>query len=185
MVFKTTFLYFFTMSACLIYGIGIKNLLENPEKIHTVFSVYIKNIIGVSLAIIAMRLLLIFVLIPYHMTFLFPFFTLLLLVIGSMFIKEARNNAFTTQISDFTLSYFSVFLAVNEGTSFASSLIIGFATITSFYILVYVLYAINKKNLSVIVSSNFKTLSLMLITMAIILLALYGWNVSWLRVRFF
>ncbi len=185
MILQTTLLYFLVISTCLIYGIGIKHILENPDNIKGMFPIFIRNIIIVSIVIVIMYFILHFIILPYKMTILFPFLSLLVLIIGTLLFKHTRNSAFTSKISDFTLNYFSVFLAVTEGLTIVSSLIIGIGTITSYYILVYIMYAINKKNSSVFISSSFKTVSLMLVAMAVILLALYGWNESWLRIKFY
>ncbi len=185
MIFQTVFMYFIISSACLIYAIGIKDLLESPEYTTGMGTSYVKNIFSTSAAILIVWLLLRFLLIPYGFQILFPFLMLAILILFSILLENAWPSLFKMDTREFILGFFAVYLAISEGTTLAISFIIGITVISAFYLLAILFYSLNRKNESVIVSKHFNTVSLMLLGMACIILALYGWNVSWLSSKFF
>ncbi len=185
MIFQTVFMYIIISSVCLIYGIGIKELLEAPGEITKIGLSYIKILLTVIITMLLIWIPVRFVFIQYNFEIVFPLITLIFLVSLSALLQHLWPNMFQTNSRDITLSFFSVFLAVSEGITLIESLILGFVTVSAFYLLLFLMYCVNRKNSSVVISPRFNTTALMLITLACLILALYGWNVSWLRDRFF
>ncbi len=185
MIFQTMFMYLIISSACLLYGIGIKDLMESPDNISGIITAYLKTLVSVIVSLLLMWVLLRFVLVPYNFQLVFPLVLLIILVLMSVVLEKVWPSFLKPSTREFTLAFFAIFLALGEGSSLLNSLIIGFTTVNAFYLLVFLLYCINRKNTSVVISPHFNTVALMLITFACVILALYGWNVSWLNEKFF
>ncbi len=185
MIFQTIFMYLFISSACLIYGIGVKDLLDSPERVRNIVAIYVKTIIIVCTSIFLNWLILRFLLIPYGYQSLFPFMTLVVIVMLSVILESLWPSFFKMETRDLTLVFFAVFLGISEGATLTISLTIGITVISAFYLLLYLLYSLNRKNSSIVIAPQFNTTALMLTAMSCIILALYGWNVSWLSQKFF
>ncbi len=185
MIFQTVFMYIIITSVCLIYGIGLKDLLEYPDSISKIGISYIKTFFCVIIITALMWTIVTFIFIRYDFQIVTPFVTLILLVTLTFILESIWPSMFQANARDFTFSFFSVFIAITEGITLAESLIIAILTVSAFYALLFLMYCVNRKNSSVVISSRFNTVTLMLITMACIILALYGWNVSWLSNFFF
>ncbi len=185
MIFQTIFMYFIICSSCLVYGICIKNLLEYPENISNTFALYIKTVFSVSAAILLMWLVLRFLIVPYGHQIVFPFITLGILLLISALLENAWPAVFQSDPREFTLGFFAVLLSMSEGTTLVTSLIIGITVSSAFYLLAFLFYSLNRRNAFVVIAPQFNSIALMLIAMSCILLAIYGWNVSWLTIKIF
>lgn len=185
MILQTILMYLLICSAPLIYGVGIKNLVDVSEKPDANLALYLKSVLCVGISILLTWFITSILLIPYNLSMLFPFFALLISSIFSILLQQVFYSLLKVETAEFSVTFFSVLLAISDGTSLLHSFLIGVTTVTSFYILVFLLFSIRKKSRFVKVAPDFNTGSLILVAMACIILALYGWNVSWLNTEVF
>ncbi len=185
MIFQTIFMYLFISSVCLVYGVGLRDIITSPDRIGKIGLPLARTIITTVITMLISGLLIQFVLLPYSFQIVFPLVILIILVIVTFLLEHLWPSIFVLNTREITLSFFAVFLSLSEGAGFLRSIIISITAIMAFYLLLFFLYCVNRKNASVITSPVFNNVSLMLITMACIILALYGWNVSWLNDKIF
>lgn len=184
MIFQTILMYTIICST-LIYGVGIKNLIDVSKKMKHTLVLYLKSFLSVSISVLLTWLITSNLLTPYNLSMLFPFFALLISTLFSIFLQQLFSRFLKIDTAEFSVTFFSVLLAISDGTTLLYSFLIGITAVSTFYLLALLLFMIRKKNRFVKVAPGFNAGSLILITMACIILALYGWNVSWLNVEAF
>lgn len=185
MIFQTVFMYLVICSTSLIYGVGIKNLVDVSKKLEHAFVLYLKSLLCVLISVPLTWLITNLLLLPYNLYMLFPFFVVLISVFFSILLQQIFYTVLKVNTAEFSVTFFSVLLAISDGTTLLHSFIIGVVAVSSFYVLAVLLFTIRKKNRFVKVAADFNTGSLILVAMACIILALYGWNISWLTMEVF
>ena len=165
------FYYVFFASAVFAYGIGMNRAFMISEHPRKLFNGALKMFISVSSSTAIGYLVAGNVLLPVHMTELYPLVAVLIFSSISIFIESVVRITTKKSASEYTVSILSVLLGISEGTSVLEAVLISCFSIFAFLISIFVLYVIRKK------FSN--KIGLVLISISVILLALHFVNVSW------
>lgn len=181
MVMNSFVFYVLFCSSVLIYGIGFnrESVMCNSPK--DILFTAIKSYGVVILSFVLCFFLIKALLIPLGLVELYPFFTLLVFVIISVFFEILIQITTKKSSSEFAVSFLTVILALNEGISLLDGILICAGGLTCFYLLIPVLYAAEKRMLSSQTTTLFKRKSLIFLCMVIIMLAVYSFNISWLN----
>lgn len=185
MIFQTILMYLILCTLCLIFEVSLKKLYFLPETNKTIAFSALKTIVIVITSTLISFLLLKYVLIRFNFTFILPFFIILSILSFSLLFELINKKMFELHTSDFVLCFISIFIATSEGTSLLNSLLIGITSVSCYYLVLYVLFCIDKQNSSVIKATSANIIPLLLLALATIILASYSWDVSWLSIRFF
>jgi Na+-translocating ferredoxin:NAD+ oxidoreductase RnfA subunit len=98
-----------------------------------------------------------------------------------MILQRLILSTFKIDTSEFSLTFLTAFVSLSEGSSIVSSLIIGIVIILSFYFLVPLISAIRHRIDKVTIHTDMKSGGYLLLILAILIFALYFWNISWLN----
>lgn len=181
MILNSFFYYILLCSAVLIYGIGFHQtsvLCESPKK---VFLGAFKSISCVIISFLFSYGINRTILIPLSLIELYPFISLLIYVSISVFFEILIEITTKNNFSEFSISYLTLILAINEGVTILDGIIICVSILTCFYMLLPVLFAIEKRMSLIIPNNVLKRKSIIFLTMILIMLALYCFNISWLN----
>lgn len=178
-MFSTLFFYILSASTILIYGVGIKDLIIASEKPKDFLLYFLKTILTVIFSVILTWLLTKYVFAKNNVTDLFPFFLVFICLSFAILFTFLINLIFKKDIKEFCLSFLISFISVNEGFSLISAIFISVASTLSFYLLIPVLYSIKKRINSSTANSNLKSNALVLLSIALLLLVLFAFNISW------
>jgi electron transport complex protein RnfA len=173
--------YLIYTSAVLIYGIGTNRATVVCLKPNHIVLYFVKMIITVSCSTALIYLLTKSLLIPISIAELYPFIAVLVFSAVSVFIESLIRITSKITAAEFGVSLLCVLLAVNESTSLVQSVLIACLCTVSFYLFVPVIYSIRKRIEIGRPASDFENSSLILISVAIIMIVLVVWNVSWLN----
>ncbi len=175
------FYYFFYSSAVLLYGIGLKRtVIPAATTGHWMLS-YFKVLISTSFSGFICWLITRYLLVPVRMTELMPFICVLIVLAFSVFFEALIRITAKTSTAEISVSLLSVILAVNESSSMLEATFFSACCISAFFLYTPVLSTIQKRISFSGHSRYFKSGSLLFITVAVILIVLFSWDVSWLH----
>lgn len=180
--FNLLFFFCFYSSAVLVYGIGLKQVIT-ASKICK-FDILIQAVITVlivTLSILIVWPISMYFLVPFNLQPLIPFFCLLTVLPFSILINITSQKIPSITVADFFISVPCVLLSITESISLSQSLISGFLFLTSYYLLIPVIYAIRKRIEYSEPMKDFNNGSLIFISISILLCAMFATNISWLN----
>ena len=93
--------------------------------------------------------------------------------------KALESKLKKKDIKEFSLSFLISFISVNEGFSLVNAIFIAIASSLSFYLLIPVLYSIKKRINTSTANSHLKSTALVLLSIALLLMILFAFNISW------
>lgn len=178
---NTFFHYFFFSSAILIYGIGMNRATVISEKPDHNYLKFIKMILVVAITSVVSFITVKFLLEPCRISELYPFTSLMIYFIVSLLFEILFRTATKINLAEFIVSILCVLLAVGESCSILECLVISAAAVLSFIVITPILFSIRKRIEIANPLEDFKNSSLLLISLAMIILISYVWNVSWLN----
>ncbi len=175
------FYYALYTSVVFIYGVGINQSLVLSENYSKIFIKAIKMLLAVCSTVALTYLFTSYLLAPARLTEMLPFVAVVIFIIISVFVEFLIRITAKTDASDYGLSMLFVLLALFESTTLAESIINSCICILTFYVFIPLLTCIN----NIINVSKHKqrveNIVLMFISLSIIMIALFSWNVSWLN----
>lgn len=174
--------YFIFSSAVLIYGIGLNNATIICDEIQTIKLNFIKIILSVLFSTVISWIIIQNFLIPLNITELYPIISFLVFITISIFLESMIRITTKKITSDFNFSFLIVLLALSESINIIDVILISISSIMSLIILLPILKVIkNKINMLGNTERHCNKKSLILISIAIIIIILSTGNISWLN----
>lgn len=169
----------FLASAVCLYGVGINRaVVLSSGRRGTVLSL-VKSLL-VSAATVSLTFLLTrSLLVPAGLQELFPMLCVLVFCLIAVFFEGIIRLTAKTSAAELSVSFLSSLLAVNESVSLAESVLFSISCLLSFYLLVPVLHAVRRRNEAAVPVSVMRN-SLVLFSLAALILCLLVFDVSWL-----
>ncbi|MCH5290944.1 MAG: hypothetical protein J1D88_04170 [Treponema sp.] len=168
-------------SVVLVYGIGINRATVLCVNSRHLVLYAIKMLLSVSATATLVYLIAVHLLIPVRLLELFPFVAVLIFAVIAMFIESIVRITARTNASEFGVSMLCILLSVNESTSLGECVVNACLCALSFFCFIPFLYAIRKRVEISGTGKQFENLSLIFISVALIMIAMLVWNVSWLN----
>lgn len=181
MFLNSFFYYILFCSSVLIYGIGFNResvMCNNPRKV--LFNA-VKSYVCVIISFIIMFFLNKALLIPLEIVEVFPFFALIIYITITVFLEILIQITTKKTSAEFAVSFLVLLLSVNEASTWLEGIFICAGCLTAFYVLIPILYALDKRMETSSANNMFKQKSLIFLSMIIIMIALYSFNISWLN----
>jgi Na+-translocating ferredoxin:NAD+ oxidoreductase RnfA subunit len=172
--------YLFYCSIVLLYGIGLNHATAAAKKPSLWLLHFTKAIITVPVTTVLSWLFIKVILTPCRLSELYPLVCILIFIAVSVFSEIFIRITTGKSTAEFTVSFLSVLLSINEGSSLFFAFIISLFCVLSFYLLLPFIYALNKRIEVTGAISDFKKNILILLSLAAVMIILDGWNVSWL-----
>lgn len=175
------FYYLFPASAILLYGIGMNRVIVMSGNLSGSFISSVKSLFSVTGSVVLSYLFIQYILVPVQLQELYPLVCVLIFIAVSVLCEVIVRITTGQSAAEFTISLLCILLALNESTSLVESICIALTCIISFYLFTYVVYTIRKRVERSNPSADFKSSSLLFLSLAAIMIALAAWNVSWLN----
>jgi electron transport complex protein RnfA len=175
--------YLFYCSAVLIYGIGLNRATVLSRSLdRTLFFLLIKNLITILCSTVLTWVIIVELLSPAGLIELYPLAALLVFMAVSVFVEILIRITTGYRTSEFAVSYLVILLALSESTGIISAVVAASSCILSFIIILPVLSALrNRIECARPRNDKMKKKSLIMLSMAVIIISLAVWNVSWLN----
>ena len=171
--------YLLSSSAVLFYGIGLNKSISHSDDFSTALLVCFKSLFSAGSTTAIGYLLINWLLVPVHLTEIYPFIATLLFILFSTLTEIFIGIGIRQSPLDFSIPLLSVFLALNEGLSISSAVLIACMCIISFYCVVLMFHCVRQRISFYTVEGGLKTYCVLLICLAFIMVAICGFNISW------
>jgi Na+-translocating ferredoxin:NAD+ oxidoreductase RnfA subunit len=178
------FLYYILYaSVVLFYGIGINRTTVISRSITSTLALnIIKSLFSIISSTVLTWLIIEDLLVPLNLTELYPFIALLIFISLTVFIEILIRITTGINTSEFAISYLIILLSLNESSTLIDAIIIPLCCITSFVLILPVLYAVRMRIDSTrLRNDKTKKKSLIMISLAIIILTTAICNITWLN----
>lgn len=172
-------IYSFYSSAVLLYGVGLKESILYSGKIKNVLKQSAMAVVVSMLSVLIIYPIMHFWMFPYGFAELYPVLCVFVVAaIGKTI--ETLINADSSHVSfECILPLCIVILALDEGGSFLSAFAITVSACFSFCIITLILYALRKRLHFATHAKHIEGLPILYISIGILVLILYAWNISW------
>lgn len=171
---------FFVLCSVFLYGIGLNRAVIISSSPKGLALSYTKSLFA-SVSTVALSYLVIHnLLIPLSLQELYPFVCILIFLLVSVFIEVFIRLTVNSIVTEFSVSFLCILLAINESLSLLEAVLFVLCCITSFYFLIPVLAALRKRNEHASPLPVFKN-SLILFSLAILILFVLVFDASWLN----
>ncbi len=181
MALRSLYFYMLFTSAVFMYGIGIRKVVVVSNNITHYLAWFSRTLVTTMSIICAVWFISVTFLSPYGLMELFPFFAVIVCVLISQLTYELWNLLSKLDTPEFALTFCTVILAVGEGTSFIDSLAIGLSSILAFYLGAPLLYTFRWRMQYSDSNIVFRGGALVFFSIAVMLIVLFGINISWLN----
>ena len=184
-MFNILFFYVLVSSAVFVYGIGINKIIvfsKNPKDTLFYFS---KEIITILISLCICWPITNYFLVPNGLVELYPFFCFFIIYLLSIVLTELSSRFLKKNVNGFYFSFCVLLLAMNEGISFGSAILVSLACIFSFFCMLPIIFAARWKMKSSQQYISFKESAMLFLCIAVILFMLFAFNVSWLNPEVF
>ena len=171
--------YLLSASAVLFYGIGLNKTLSHSNSFSTSFLTCVKSLFSACSSTAVAYLLMNWLLVPVGLTEIYPFFATLIFILFSTFTEIFIGIGVRQSPVDFSIPLLSVFLALNEGYSIGSAVLIASMCIISFYTMVLMFHSVKQRISFYTVEGGLKTYCVLLLCLAFIMIAICGFNITW------
>ncbi|MDE5897882.1 MAG: hypothetical protein K2H09_01255 [Treponemataceae bacterium] len=182
MIVFTAFYYTVFCSAVLLYGIGLNGMIAFGDSSRPILLPFVKMVLSVVCSAVLSWLIVRHLLVPLNLAALYPLVALFVFASISVFLETLIRITSGRTTAEFCISYLVVVLSLNESVRIQDVLLISVCCFLSFLLLIPVLNAVKKR----IDSAGGRCLhgnrrSLLLISIAAVVLALSAADNSWLN----
>lgn len=180
----TSIYYIFFASSVILYGAGLNSLTIICDSIHELKLSLAKVMFSILITCIISFQFTHFFLIPLRLEELYPLVALMIFLIISTILETVVRITTGKITSEFIFSYLLILLALNESLNLTEVMIISLGGFISFVLLIPVIYSL-KKRVSIIgnLQPHGNKKSMVLVSIAIIVMILAVGNVSWFSLR--
>jgi len=175
-----TFVYYIvSASAVLFYGIGINKSISYKSSFSSASLACIKALLSASATTAVSYLLMSWLLVPVHLSELYPFIATLVFVLFTSLIEIFVGIGVRQSPAEFSIPLLAVFLGLNEGIGIGFAVVISCVSILSFYLMLILFYCVRERISFYTTESGIKTYCVLLLCLAIIMTAICGVNICW------
>lgn len=168
-------------SAVFIYGIGTLQAAEASLARKKIAVTWIKSLCCVLTAISLTYSFIQLLLIPTGLTELYPLAALLFFAGASVFFEIIFQLTTKKSSAEFSVSFLTVLLSLNEGESLVEALAIGACCLASYFILIPFLFTFTNKLSSSKNTDVFRQKTSVFLCIVILMMALFALNISWIN----
>ena len=172
--------YILYSSVFLVYGLGLSRLITLHESIGSLFLTCVKTLITAACTVSLAYLIIRYLLVPVGLSELYPFIIVIVYVCISIIIEVFASIGIADSVTELAVPLISIILAVNEQPTLARILIVVTACISAFYLLELVIYSLRMRFEIFASRAGIGIYTLLLVSLAVIVIALCSWNISWL-----
>jgi Na+-translocating ferredoxin:NAD+ oxidoreductase RnfA subunit len=179
-MFSSIGYYFLFSSIVLVHGIFLDRVIFESEKVSGIAFFFIKNTVCVCSTSVLTALLVKALFVPIGMTELMPLVALLVFAIISVFCESLIRITAKRSAAEFTVPFLCVLFSLAENGSIADAVLWSFCAIGSYYLFIVVFSVIRKRLDTTNPPAFFQDGSLLLISIAVVMLIVFSLAASWL-----
>lgn len=173
--------YLLSSSAVLFYGIGLNKTISHSDSFSMASLTCFKSLFAACSTTAISYLMVNWLLVPVQLTEIYPFIATLLFILFSTFTEIFIGIGVRHSPVDFSIPLLSVFLALNEGNSIGAAVLISAMCVISFYTMVLMFHCVKQRVSFYTVEGGLKTYCVLLVCLAFIMIAICGFNITWLN----
>lgn len=181
MLLSSFFYYMLFGSAVLVYGIGIYNETVQLQSLKGLFLKIVRTLVCTLLTVTVSYFVNTKLLFRLNLLELFPVVAVLMYISISSFVEILFRLTGNNNTAEFSIAYIIILLALNEGTTLLDTIIITLGSLASFYLLLPILYVFLNRIKTTYPKNNKKIYGAILLCLAILLLLIASFNISWLN----
>lgn len=170
----------FILGSVFLYGIGLNRAVIFSSSPKGLILSYVKSLLSTVSTVSLSYAVIQNILVPLRLQELYPFVCIMVFLVISVFFEVLVKLTAHSTITEFSVSFLCVLLAINESLSLLEAILFVICCSTSFYTLVPILAALRKRNEQANPLPVFKN-SLILFSLAILMLFVLVFDVSWLN----
>jgi Na+-translocating ferredoxin:NAD+ oxidoreductase RnfA subunit len=179
-MFSSIGYYFLFSSIVLVHGICLDRVIFESEKISGITFFLIKNTVCVCSGSVLTALLVKTLFVPIGMTDLMPLAALLVFAIISVFSESIIRITAKRSAAEFTVPFLCVLFSLSETGSVSDAVLWSFCAIISYYVFIVVFSIVRKRLEATNPPVFFQDGSLLLISVAVVMLIVFSLTGSWL-----
>ena len=176
---STIVYYLLSASAVLFYGIGLNKSISYSDSFSSISLTCFKSLFAAGSTSAVSYLLINWLLIPVQLYELYPFIAVLIFILFSVLTEIFITVGIRQSPIDFSIPLLAVFLGLNEGISLGSAFVISCISIISFYCMLAIFHCVRERIRFYAKESVLRIYCILLICLAIIMIAICGFSVSW------
>lgn len=180
MILPTICQYLMYSSVFLLYGLGLNRLVSLRERFPSLLLACVKTLIAAVSTAALSYLVVQRLLVPLRLGELYPFVIVLVYACISIVTEVFISVGMSDSVTELTVPLLSLVLALSEGTGMVQTVVIVCVCVTGFYLLAAVVCALRMRFDSFAPENGSAIYVLLLVSLAVITVALCSWNVSWL-----
>lgn len=181
MILDTILIYLIFSSAVLVYGTGLKQILDYSADPKRFLFQMIRIMVTIVLSVFVSRGITVLFLVPARLQELFPFVCIIFTILFAIITEKLCELFFNIEVKEIAITICSVIIGVNEGLTMLHSILIGVLCSLSFFLFLPFLYAIRCRMKYSQQHIDFRKGALVFLSIALIMLVLFSMNVSWLN----
>ncbi len=183
MFFYKLFFFAIYCSSVFVYGLGIRQLVHNSEKINwKIIIQLLLTLIMISICILIINPIVEGILKPLHLKELIPFVVLLIVLPVDAVFGIFKHRFPNAKCSDLLITYPVLLLSFYESANLINTLTVAIPCVISYFIFLPILYSVRQRISLTTKSKNVNVNSLIFITIAVILCAIFAFDYSWLSI---
>lgn len=177
---KIIFFYLFSGSLVLFYGLGLDQELTLKKNVLS----WLKNILKTLLLTVSTTSLTYFfnkfVLLSLGVEEILPFIMALFFAGITFGLKLIFKSNYFSLSEEFIIPFLIILVSLSEGFSFLSTILVCVCCVLSFYLFMILVFSIRKRFSLYQKDSGLKPFYILLLSLAAVFVAIYGFNSSWL-----
>ena len=182
MIAAVVLYYIASASAVLFYGIGIARTISMKEDASRTALSCVKALSCASATASVSFLVNCWLLVPVGLSELFPFVSTLVFLVFSALIEIFIGVGIGKSPAEFSVTLLSVLISLNEGLSVGHAVVIACSCVASFYLVVLIFRSIRSRVGFYTDPRGIRVYPVLFLSLAVVILAIFGWNLSWLNV---
>ncbi len=177
---KIIFYYLIFSSVVLYYGVGLDKILTAKKDASCWLKSLFKSLVTTAATTALTFCLDNFVFSRLGISEIYPYFMALFFITVSYGLHRLIKTSFFDIAEDYMIPFTIVLISIKEGFTFFSTLLICVCGVFSFYIFMLLAFSIRNRFSFYQKDSGVKSFYILVMSLAVIFIALYGFNASWL-----
>lgn len=175
----TLFLFTFSCSTVLVYGIGLEKAYQDARSLNHLLPRLPILALQLLLAIPASRFLVELLLLRYGLIVISPVLVAFVCSVSHLLLAPFVPSSEPADTGEKIFYYGTVYLALSESMGYVDSLIIALSSIISFFIVTLILIAVRDRFSSSRIPDDWRGAPLILVSLGLLFIVLYSADVSW------
>ncbi len=175
----TYFVYAFSCSTLLVYGLGLEKAYQDSRSPRLFLSRIPLLAMQLALAIPLCRFIFDKLLIPNSLAPIIPLTAVFICALIQMLLENLRPGTEPADTGERIFFFGTAYLALSEGSGYVGSIMIALGSLTAFMVLTFLLVAIKDRIASARIAEDWRGAPIVLVSLGLLTILLYSADVAW------